>query len=187
MLDHRYFVISAFIVLAVSLYLAGRMVRKAGISVRGVPSIDPVFFYSGKLLLFVSLALFAAKAIIPDFGYIQVPIAIAWSATAILWLSTLWIVTALHQMGTSLFIGLPSSETSLKTKGLFSISRNPLYTGIHFIAIASCLYFPDLINITFTIYGIVVHHYIIRGEEKFLQMRFGEHWENYRKKVRRYL
>jgi protein-S-isoprenylcysteine O-methyltransferase Ste14 len=99
------------------------------------------------------------------------------------------IITAVSffHLGASLKVGLPEQETSLKTHGLYSISRNPLYLGVYLITLASVLYFPDVINIILAITGMSMHHMITLGEEKFLSSKFGSSYEDYKKKVRRYL
>lgn len=183
---HSYVVIVSFTVLGMSLFIQARLVRRAGGELRGKPSIEPFFFYSGKLTLFISLFLFLLKAIIPGLGYIYVPSFISWSATVVLCAATLFLVAAFRSMGTSLSMGLPQKSMQLRTTGVYGFSRNPLYTGIHVIAIASCFYFPDLINIAFALYGIIIHHNIIKGEEHFLSEKYGHEWSEYADRVRRY-
>jgi len=53
------------------------------------------------------------------------------------------------------------------------------------ICVGSCLYFPDILNLAFCIYSIIIHLKIIKGEEEFLAKRFGDEWKNYTTKVRR--
>ena len=127
------------------------------------------------------------KAIYPGSGYLNVPIGLSWTAVVLLYIGTFIVSVSLFNLGKSLFVGLPVQETMLQTHGLYRMSRNPLYVGVHIIAIASCLYFPDLINIACAIYGMIMHHRITLGEEKFLANRFGESWMAYKSKVRRYL
>ena len=84
-------------------------------------------------------------------------------------------------------MGIPVNETALKTKGIYRFSRNPLYVSIYLMCIASLMYFPNQVNLLLVAYGIFVHNRIILGEETFLSERFGAQWEEYCRKVRRYL
>ena len=184
---HSFIVLLAFTVSGLVLLIRAIRIKQSGAELLGVPTIDAFYFYSGKIAIFTSWGLFILKAIFPNFGYILVPDFLAWIATGLLWLGTITISLALLDLGQSLKVGLPVGDTKLMTGGIYHISRNPIYTSVHLVAIASCLYFPDLINISFTLYGILIHHKIIRSEEMFLARRFGNDWETYRGRVRRYI
>jgi protein-S-isoprenylcysteine O-methyltransferase Ste14 len=80
------------------------------------------------------------------------------------------------------------SATSLQTKGIYSLTRNPMYMGllILYSGIAmlegnwwAFIFIPLII--------IIVQSYVIRGEENYLQRAFGEEYIAYRKKVRRWI
>ena len=184
---HSFVVLLAFTISGMVLLVRAIQLKQLGADLLGVPTIEAFDFYSGKIAIFTSWGLFILKAIFPNLGYVIVPDYLSWIATGMLWLGTLSISMALLDLGRSLKVGLPIGETMLMTGGLYRISRNPIYTSVHLIAIASCLYFPDLINISFTLYGILIHHKIIRSEELFLARRFGNDWKIYRGRVRRYI
>ena len=158
---------------------------KYGYSLTGKPTIPPLFFYTAKLFFFLNWMLFLIKAIFPDFGYIPVPVSLSWAGVTLLVMGGILFIPAVLQLGNSLRYGIPDEETKLKTNGIFRISRNPLYMGMLTICIGSCLYFPDLVNVAFCIYTIIIHLKIIKGEEEFLSNRFGDEWKEYTTKVRR--
>ena len=184
---HSYLVLFAFTLLGVVFIVRVIALRGEGSEILGKPSIDKYYFFSGKIALFTTWALFIVKAIVPKLGYIHVPPALCWTATGLLWIGSALFSIALVGLGKSLKVGLPSGETTLQTGGIYRFSRNPIYTAVSLIAFASCLYFPDLINVSFAIYGMYIHHQIIKGEELFLARRFGKDWENYCLHVRRYV
>jgi len=184
---HGFIVISAFISLGLSMIILGATISRKGVKFLGKPTIDQFFFYSGKLSLFASWTLFICKAIFPVMGLIRVPPPLSWAAALLLCLSVIFFIISFANLGTSLRVGLSEQETVLRTKGIFQFSRNPLYMSAYLICIASLLYYPNQVNLVLAAYGIFVHHKIILGEEKFLAERFGSQWEDYRKKVRRYL
>ena len=90
-------------------------------------------------------------------------------------------------LGKSTRFGLPTEKTVLKTRGLYKISRNPIYFGFNLITLSSIIYFINPIILVPGIYSIVVYHLIIIGEEKFLEKAFGVAYLKYKKKVRRYI
>jgi protein-S-isoprenylcysteine O-methyltransferase Ste14 len=180
-------IIGSFSFLGLAVLIIGSPSGNKSKSVLGKPTIEAFNFYSAKTAIFINWAMFMLKAIVPDFGYITVIPLISWIAVGILIAGTLVMIAAIHGLGATLKVGLPEEDTELRTDGIYSFSRNPIYLGVFIIILASCLYFPDLINIAAGIYAVFMHHKIIKGEEKFLETRFGESWKNYRLRVRRYL
>jgi protein-S-isoprenylcysteine O-methyltransferase Ste14 len=76
----------------------------------------------------------------------------------------------------------------LVISGLYKYSRNPMYWGVMMILIGEALFFESgglwiyllFIFIAFTVFILLV-------EEPRLKKDFGEHYEEYRKKVRRWI
>jgi protein-S-isoprenylcysteine O-methyltransferase Ste14 len=78
-------------------------------------------------------------------------------------------------------------DTQLVTNGIYRISRNPAFVGFDLLYIGGSLAFPNIINIVFSIFVIIIFHIQILGEEKFLADKFGDTYIKYKNKVRRYL
>lgn len=77
--------------------------------------------------------------------------------------------------------GIPATDkTKLVTTGIYKISRNPAFLGMMMVFFNPILVFISLL-------GMVAIHFQILEEEKFLLSTFGEPYEEYRKKTRRYL
>lgn len=184
---HSYFVLIAFTVLFIVFAVQFIRLGNSGTEFMGNPTIEKLYFYSGKIAIFTTWALFIVKAISPRLGYIYLPSGLSWLAVGLLYLGVIIVSISFINLGKSLKIGLPDQNTTLQTRGIYRLSRNPLYVGVHLIAISSCIYFPDLINVSFTLYGIYIHHLIIKHEELFLAERFGENWLIYKTKVNRYI
>ena len=184
---HSYAVLAAFILLAAVFTIQVVRIKHEGSDILGKPTIDKYYFYSGKTALFSTWVFFIVKACVPKLGYFSFADYISWIAAGILWAGAIVTAFAITGLGSSLKVGLPESATTLKTRGIYRLSRNPVYTGIFLIGIASAIYFPDLINLSFAVYGMYIHHQIIKGEEHFLSRRFGKEWEVYKSHVRRYL
>jgi protein-S-isoprenylcysteine O-methyltransferase Ste14 len=184
---HGFVVISAFSLMGIVLFIEGAILGRKGQKFLGTPSIGRLYFITGKLAVALCWFLFMAKAFLPDLGFIAVPPVLSWTGAGLLSIATLILVPAFINLGTSLMVGLPDRETTLKTGGVYRVSRNPIYLGVMLSCIASGLYFPDFVNIFLAVYAIGIHHRIIKGEEIFLAGRFGKDWEDYCKKVRRYI
>jgi protein-S-isoprenylcysteine O-methyltransferase Ste14 len=179
-------ILTSFTIMGFYLVYLGMILRRKGFKPLGSPTIHPFFFYFGKVALFTSWGYLIVNAILvmsripsPDLLY-PVPSAV------LVVVGSLFLIIAFRDLGDSLRVGLPGEETTLKTTGIYRLSRNPIYFGVDLVAIASVLYIPVIINILCAAVGIVVHHLIILSEEKFLEGRFREDWINYKQRTRRY-
>lgn len=179
-------ILACFTFMGIYLVYLGIILRKKGFSPLGKPTLQPAIFYFGKIALFSSWTFLIVNPILvmagKPSGYLLYPV----PAAVLVCAGTVFMILAFRDLGDSLRVGLPGEETLLKTKGIYRISRNPIYVGVDLIAIASVLFIPVILNIAFAVIGIAVHHAIILSEEKFLEDRFGEDWLNYKKKTRRY-
>jgi protein-S-isoprenylcysteine O-methyltransferase Ste14 len=96
-------------------------------------------------------------------------------------------ILSLNDLGKSVRFGLPTSKTRLKTSGIYRLSRNPMYVGINLFTLASMLYLMNWMVFIIGLYSLFTYHLIIKSEEKFLLDRFGDEYQNYLEKVRRFL
>jgi len=77
---------------------------------------------------------------------------------------------------------------SLQTTGIYALSRNPMYLGL-LILYAAIAFFAGN-SWTFLAIGplmLIVQLYVIRKEERYLQRAFGDEFERYKAKVRRWI
>jgi protein-S-isoprenylcysteine O-methyltransferase Ste14 len=184
---HRYFVMASFIAMLASLLIVmiGSFARKSPFVGKVTGGI--LQFIIGKIGIYGCWTLYLLKAIIPDFGDIEVPVWLSWTATCLLILATFIFIFSFFQLKEAAKMGLPSESTTLKTRGIYAFSRNPLYLAVFIICISSLLYFPNIFNLAFAIPGLIVHHKQTLSEEGFLEQRFGNEWIAYKARVRRYL
>jgi protein-S-isoprenylcysteine O-methyltransferase Ste14 len=89
-------------------------------------------------------------------------------------------------MGLITNIGLPTGKHELRTGGIYRISRNPMYASFIFLNTATFLFLPSILLLAVMIYGMVVHHFIILGEEKYLDGEFDDEYRKYKARVPRY-
>lgn len=79
------------------------------------------------------------------------------------------------------------AKNGLNVKGIYRISRNPMYVG-YFIYFLGCVFLTQSF-ILFLILAIfqISAHWIILSEERWCIHNFGDEYRNYMKNVRRYL
>ena len=100
-------------------------------------------------------------------------------------LIVVWI--AQSQMANSWRIGIDEkNKTKLITKGLFSISRNPIFLGIMFANIGLFLVIPNAFTLLVISLSTTSINTQIRLEEAFLKQEFENEYEAYSKKAKRW-
>jgi len=75
----------------------------------------------------------------------------------------------------------------LTTTGIYSYSRNPMYTSFYLIFFGEFLIFPNIGLLASLIVAFVAFNLTILKKEEFLKSHYGKDYEDYCKKVRRYL
>jgi protein-S-isoprenylcysteine O-methyltransferase Ste14 len=116
------------------------------------------------------------------------PFFIQWVSLFLLASGVLVAILSMHTLGDDLVSGLPGETINcLQTKGIYGISRNPLYLGFFFIVGSSIINVPNPINIVCGIVGGMIHHKIVLAEERYLIKKLGDPYRDFMKRVRRYL
>ena len=104
----------------------------------------------------------------------------------IIHISLVWIAIAQYQMSTSWRIGIDEiNKTELKTSGIFSISRNPIFLGMILSVLGVFFILPNALTFFLTLTTYFIIQIQIRLEEEFLTRQHGKHYENYRQLTRR--
>ncbi len=83
------------------------------------------------------------------------------------------------------FVTAPQGK--LVTKGAYKFSRNPIYIVNILIAGSIVLMSASWILVIMLVIYLVFNHFSILAEERFCSETYGEDFELYKKKVRRYL
>ena len=103
-------------------------------------------------------------------------------------ISLIWTFTAQLQMSDAWRIGIDTKhKTDLVSKGLFSLSRNPIFLGIIVADIGLFLVVPNAFTLLIGVLSIVVIQTQVRLEEAFLVEAHGDAYIRYREEVRRWL
>jgi len=168
------------------------MLRKRGIRAIVFGKTDKSDF----LLVFV-VALFVYPAIAAQAGLPMWPPLVRhfWEAAAPGWAGLALCAAALAgfaasivSFGLSFRVGIDEERPGkLVTVGMFAISRNPMYLCFIMLFAGLFLVHRNIVVMAATIvFTLAIHRQILR-EEAFLQKRYGDEYEDYCAKVRRYL
>ncbi len=189
-----FFLIFFLIVFVIRSYL---LWKSSGINPLTFDNSDDAHGFNGKVFKIISyfeLAIVAVNAIKNDwyqyylpFWYLEHPVLemIGWG---LLHGSLIWIFIAQLQMSDSWRIGIDQeNETELVSKGLFSISRNPIFFGIIIADLGLFLVIPNAFTLLISVLSIYAVQVQVRLEEVFLAQVHGEEYAQYCKQVRRWI
>ena len=92
-------------------------------------------------------------------------------------------------MGTAWRIGVDEDEeTDLITHGLYSYVRNPIYTGVILFGLGLLFFIPHVYMLLALYLGYLsIELHVRYTEEPYLILLHGSIYENYAKKVNRYV
>ena len=95
---------------------------------------------------------------------------------------------ALRSFGDSFRVGIDEvNPDKLVTAGIFSVSRNPIYVCfLSFFAGLFLIHRNIAIAVAVVLLTLAIHRQVLR-EEKFLKSHYGAEYDEYCRKVRRYL
>ena len=101
-------------------------------------------------------------------------------------ITLIWIAIVQCQMSSSWRIGIDeTNKTELKTKGIFSISRNPIFFGMIISVLGIFFILPNTLTFFLTLTTYFIIQIQIRLEEEFLTRQHGNDYSQYRQSTRR--
>jgi protein-S-isoprenylcysteine O-methyltransferase Ste14 len=78
-------------------------------------------------------------------------------------------------------------STALVTSGIYRYTRNPMYLGMALVYTALSLFSDSLIALAGLPVALAAMHYgVIAREERYLEGKFGEIYQQYKRQVRRW-
>lgn len=170
--------------------------RTSGINPVTLSRDDNAYGYVGRVFKAVIVGCLLAVLVnaIPELAPELVPIPFLshrWIALVgwVLLLSALvWVLIAQAQMGLSWRIGIDESNTTdLVEKGLFSVSRNPIFLSMRITLLGLVFVAPSAATLVLFVAGNLVVQVQVRLEEEHLLASHPEQYPAYRARVRRWL
>lgn len=118
---------------------------------------------------------------------LKLPTALRWLGIILAGLGVLFFILAITTIRDSWRAGIDESQkTSMVTRGVYSISRNPAFVGFDLLYIGSALAMPGVVIAVMAAAGVLFMHLQILEEEAYLPRIFGDEYVEYKKKTPRY-
>lgn len=97
------------------------------------------------------------------------------------------LILSLVMYGVSIVQFARPNSAGLNTSGLYSISRNPMYVAFFTYFLGGCMLTRSWLLLAILLVFQISVHFMILAEERWCREKFGAPFEEYFKKVRRYL
>lgn len=192
------YILSFLVVYFVTVFIfpSVRVKRKTGINPYVFKNTDSAHDFLGKvsapitslifIVAFVNIFYPTGLQYFAPFNWLEISL-LKYAGFAIIHLALLWIIIAQVQMSNSWRVGIDhSAKTELKTNGLFSFSRNPVFLGMLITLAGVFLIFPNAITLLVFVTSTLLFQVQVRLEEEYLLKTHGENYLNYCKKTGRW-
>jgi len=187
--------IASVILLAVfilSVLTRSVLLRRRGIRAIVFGATDKTDFLLVPFVLAVIYAVLANSLGLPLWkplvGLFWATVIPGWAGLVLSAAAALGMIGSLISFGDSFRVGIDEKKPGgLVTAGMFGISRNPVYVCFDAFFVGMFLIHRNIVILAAVIaFALLIHRQILR-EEKFLRSHYGSEYEEYCRKVRRYL
>ena len=146
--------------------------------------IPPPLFY---ILIFIASIIIQKRIPIPDTLFHLMIVKVA--GVIFLIIALFFLARSLRQfIKTKNTLILIKPASSLQTTGIYAITRNPMYVGLSIVYLGITCFIGNWWNIIlFPILLLIIQEYIIKREEKYLELEFEQAYRDYKRIVRRWL
>lgn len=167
-----------------------QLLKTAGVAAMNFGRIDKSDFLIPPFAFFYFYFIFA-KAFhwptVPSNDFFQVSW-LSWIGVSSCAVALLVISSSLIAFGRSFRIGIdPDHPDRLVTRGVFGLTRNPMYVAFGLSLLGEFLIHPNWIFLIYLGAGSWLFHRQVLREEAYLNAHYGEEYRAYRNHVRRYL
>ena len=174
-----------------------RVWKATGVNPYKLGSSDTAHDFIGKNFRIAMLAcalVVIVFAFLPDIYQFLLPISYLTNSTLavigqiLLSFALTWVLVAQSHMQKSWRIGIDEDvKTELVQRGLFKLSRNPIFLGMRIMLLGLFLILPNAVMLLIWIAGDMLLQIHVRLEEEFLTRTHGESYLAYQKQVRRWI
>lgn len=175
------------VVFMILLLGGGEAFRRKKIEQGGEAPINKALFATSKY----SILVVWGAAVLGSWGIgmsvFEAPAAITGVALALWVVGFVFLFLGRFGLGSSFRLGTPKESTSLRTGGLYGVSRNPMYVGVYATVLASAIYTMNPLVWVLGAFVIAVHHRIVLAEEEHMRTAFGREYDEYCRRVGRYI
>lgn len=97
-------------------------------------------------------------------------------------------VLAFRSVGTTVDPRVPEQSASLVVRGVYRISRNPMYVGFMLMLIGWAVFLGNVAGfLLLPVFVIYMNRFQIVPEERYMREKFGEEYRHYEEEVRRWV
>jgi len=182
------FFIAAFPLLFLAVLAGGGVaLRRRGVDMEGVAPINRNLFLLSKLVMIMPWTAMFLQALGVSFLSLRVPPVLNGLSLG-LWVAGFAVALAgRFRLGSSFRVGCPKDKTTLRTDGIFRLSRNPMYLGLDTTFLAAALYTLNPLVLVLGAGLAALHHRLILAEEECLREIHGQDYADYCLRTGRYL
>ncbi|MGE7546450.1 isoprenylcysteine carboxylmethyltransferase family protein [Sporosarcina sp. FSL K6-3508] len=184
-----YFAITTLILVIIMVLARVAILRKKGIEAMKFGELDKKDYIVIPFVLLYFYIIVTSVLDLPILGsFLFNNKIISWIGIAFCIIGLILFLLSLIAFGKSFRVGIDKDHPGeLITSGVFSISRNPIYSAFLFILSGIFLVIPNWILLLYLIVGFWFINRQVLREEGSLEEIYGDEYNRYRKKVRRYL
>ena len=166
------------------------LLRRTGTNAMHFGNIDKSDYLIPPVAAFYFYTVFAAAFSWPLVGtrrFFRSDI-IAWIGVGFCFGGLLVLILSVVSFGKSFRIGIDVDHPDkLITTGVFALSRNPIYVGFALVLVGQFLVFPNWVPLAYLVGGVLLFHRQVLREEDFMRRHYGDEYEQYCARVRRYV
>lgn len=190
--EHLPYSLSALLVLAgfYGIYFTKMLVQKRrGIRTRQIGRRKEKTLHTVETLMGIAtLAAPVAQLLSIAFGWSLLPANARFTGFCIGILGDVIFLLSVLCMKDSWRAGIPDKDkTALVTTGIYRFSRNPAFLAFDFMYVGVLLLYFNPVTAVFSAFAVVMLHFQILQEERYLTDVFGEAYLTYKRHVFRYL
>ena len=184
--------VCAFALFVIIVLIRASILRRRGVKVIVFGQTDKSDFLLVPMVAAIFYSILAKAFGLPMWSPLVHPFwetaAPGWAGLALCVAAIIGFALTLISFGDSFRVGIDENNPDkLVTTGIFVVSRNPIYVCFLLFFIGLFLIHRNIVIAAATVlFALAIHRQVLR-EEKFLKSQYGEEYERYCKKVRRYL
>lgn len=184
-----YLAVATLVLLMTMVLFRVSQLRKVGIKAMKFGQMDKKDFILPPFALLLFYIVFSNAFNLPRFGKeLFKNEVVGWFGVILCLLGLSLFLYSLISFGKSFRVGIDEDKPgALITTGAFAISRNPIYSAFALVLLGEFLIYPNWILLLYLTVGIWVFNRQVLLEEQSLRKTYGEEYDRYCKKVRRYL
>ena len=132
----------------------------------------------------IAIEYFKPLPLVPGLGHVRIA-----AAAALVLIAVVCVASAIRQFMRHNEHPSPYKPTgTIMDSGIYSRTRNPIYVGFLIIVLAVAVAMNSAwLLLSFVVLALVLHFGVVKPEERYLSAKFGSTYDDYRRRVRRWI